>query len=480
MKPLSPQELSDQLSLYIDNELPEAERRELEQYLSTHPEAAEELRQLQFLKQRFQNRQKLPVNVGFWTRLSVALDTLKQEEHNLLPFPRRYLPAATVLGALSMLVVGVILFQQRQPILDFISQKTEEVHQLYEGGLLKGTIIPLLSDIGKDEVLQFALFGTLPLDEKSETALRVDETAEKGYRLEVGKPVEKKIPSLTVKEFYDEIQPTPVQEKMIDSLLRFTKQQLEASVLVAENQAMAISPDLPQLGRVTVSSIAACLEPQQRVRFERFLQLRNAPYTVDPAKVRAEKVDKIFEKIHKPPRPEQFVILTPETLVVHKLELNIDSLREEMQRRMRGHAVEFSFDRLVQRVQRLKTDDGVVVVGTQPMRVSGNRGSFRIEFEARNEELRRAAEIEQFVKPRFPRPNVVFFGREEPFDIEVFMNDSLIPLDEKMDSMIHYMRVGRPKSYGPKLDSLMRHLEHIYADSIRAKKTRMDSRRENE
>lgn len=480
MKRLSPQELSNKLSLYIDNELPDAERHELEEYLSTHPEAAKELHQLQLLRQRLQNKRKLPANIGFWTRLSVAIDKLKEEEHNLLPFPRRYLPAATILGALSMVAVGVILFQQRQPIFDFISQKTEEVHQMYEGGFLRGTIIPLLSDIGKDEVLQFALFGTLPLDEKSETALRVDETAEQGYRLEVGKPVEKKIPSLTVKEFYDEIKPTPVQEKMIDSLLRFTKQQLESSVLVAENQAMAISPDLPQLGRVTVSSIAACLEPQQRIRFEKFLQLRNAPYTVDPAKVRAQKVDKIFEKLHKPSRPEQFVILTPETLVVHKLAINIDSLREEVRRNMSRHAVGFNFDRLAQRVQRLKTGEGVVVVGTQPMRVSGNRGSFRIEFESKDEELRRVAEIEQFVKPRFPRPNIVFFGREEPFDIEFFMNDSLIPLDEKMDSMIRFMREGRPKSYGPKLDSLMRHIEHVYADSVRAKRARMDSRRENE
>lgn len=482
MKPLSRRELSDKLSLYIDNELHEVERRELEEYLATHPEAAEELRQLQLLRQRLQSKPRLPADSAFWHRLSVAIDALKDEEHNLLPFPRRYLPAATVVGVLSMIAVGIILVQQRQPILDFLSQKTEEVHQLYEGSLLKGTIIPLLSDIDKDKVLQFALFGTLPLDEQSETALRVDETAEKGYRLEVGKPLEKKIPALTVKEFYDEIRPTPVQEKMIDSLLRLTKQQLEVSVFVAENQAMAISPDLPQLGRVTISSIAACLEPQQRIRFEKFLQLRNAPYTVDPAKVRAQKVERIFEKLHKPPRPEQFVILTPETLVVHTLDINIDSLRGKVRQKMKSHAGGFNFDRFAQRVQRFKTDDGVVVVGTQPMRISGNRGSFRIEFESRPEELRHGAEIEQFVKPRFPRPNVVFFGREEPLDIEVFMNDPLIPWDEKMDSMLRYTRAGRTKSYGPKLDSLMRHLEQLYADSLRAKGARVEfrSKREHE
>ncbi len=479
MKPWSPRELSEKLSLYLDNELPDAERRELEEYLSTHPEAAEELRQLQLLQRRLQNVPKLPANVGFWTRLSTAIEKLKEEEQNLLPIPRRYLGMATVLGALCMVVVGVVVFQQRQPIIDFLSRKTEEVQHFYEGSLLQGTIIPLLSDLDKDKVLQFALFGTLPLDEKTETALRVDETAEQGYRLEMGKPVEKRVPALTVKEFYQEIRPTPAQEKIIDSLLRMTKQQLEASVLVAENQAMAISSDLPQLGRVMVSSIAACLEPQQRVRFERLLQLRNAPYSVNPTKVRAQKIENLFEKLHKPPRPEQFLILTPETLVVHRLALNIDSLREKMREKM-SHAVGFSFDQLAQRVERIRTENGVVVVGSRPLRISGNRGSFRIEFESGEEEMRRVAEIEQFVRPRFPLPNRVFVQGEELPDIEVFLQDSLVPLDEKLDSMFRFGRAGRLKSYGPKLDSLMRRMEHLYADSLREHRARTPPRRENE
>jgi hypothetical protein len=486
MKRLSPQELSLKLSQYVDGELSAEEARQLEDYLAAHPEASQELRELQALKQHLHNRNKLPAAIGFWTRLSAKLDTVKDEEQNLLPFPRRFLPVATALGVLSMVAVGVILFQQRQPIMDFVSQKTEEVHQMYEGSFLRGAIVPLLSDIDRDQVLQFALFGTLSLDEKSETSLRVDETAEKGYRIEVGKAAkrkttEKAVPALTVKEFYEEIKPTPNQVKTIDSLLRLAQKHLEASVLVAENQAMAIAPDLPEVGRVTVSSIAACLEPHQRARFERFLQLRNAPYAVIPSNFKAKKAEEIFPKLQKSSRPDRFVILTPETLVVHQLEINIDSLREEVHRSMKQFKkVQFNFEQFAQRIRGRNLHDGIVVVGTQPMRVLRNQGSFRIEYETNDTEVPEASEIHRFVKPRFPKPNVLFFGEDAPFDLEVFMNDSLIPFDEKMDSMQQYFRRGRVTSYGPKLDSLMRRIERAYADSLRARKIREWQQREDE
>lgn len=470
MKQFSEQELSYTLSLYLDGELPEREARALEEFLATHPEASQELRELRAMKQILHAKEKLPPDIGFWTRLSVALDHQKAEERNLLPFPRRFVPVATVLGALSMVVVGVIVFQQRDSVLGFLSQKSEEVQQVYESNFLKGAVTPLLANLDNDNVLQFALFGTLPLDEQSATALRVDETTEQGYRIEVGKsrttdpqttgtPREGNFAAVTVSDFYKEIRPTPSQELMIDSVLRLTQKQLVSSVFMAANEALAIDPGLPKLGRVTVSSIAACLEQPQRVRFEKFLKARNAPYSVVSKFIGGDaqrRVHEVFAKLQRPPRPEQFVVVTPETLVFRQLEIDIDSLREQVR-----HAIpktRVNFERFTQQFRSQKKDQHMVFVGTHPMRVRTGEGAFSIEIGAEPQGERQADEFIQIVKPRHPRQNFFFYEYKTPDDATA-VGDSLPFDEERLDSMFQLMQVGKVKSYGPKLDSLMRKME---------------------
>ncbi len=468
MKSMTEQELSYKLSLYLDGELADGEQKELEEYLTLHPEAGKELRELRTMKQLLVSRNSLPSNIGFWTRLSVALDRLKAEEQNLLPFPKRFLPIVTAAGVVSMVVVGMILFQVKGSLFDYVSRKSEQVQQVYEASFLKGAIAPLLSNLNKDKVLQFALFGTLSLDEKSETALRVDETAEKGYRIEFGKPAEQKMPSLTVRQFYDEIKPTRSQELVIDSVLRLTRKQLESCVLVAENQALAIDPGLPQLGRMTVSSIAASLEPVQRARFERLLHSRNAPYSVVSSMAKASHPEEVFGKLRRPNRSDRFVILTPDTLVMRQLEFNIDSLREETLRGLPRMNMTFNFERFAQQLQRLAGQRHTVVVGSQPMRVQGDKHSFSFEFDTNEKEIPEFDGIVQMVRPRLPRPQIFLFHSKTNGEEETFVTDTLEPL-MRIDSMPGYTIVGKPKSYGPKLDSLMRRIDAA-KDSTRVRR----------
>ncbi|MGH2569404.1 MAG: hypothetical protein ACRDGA_13785, partial [Bacteroidota bacterium] len=280
----------------------------------------------------------------------------------------------------------------------------------------------------------------------------------------------KKSSSLTVKEFYDEIKPTQKQALVIDSLLLLTKQQLENSVLVTENQALAIDPGLPQLGRVTVSSIAASLEPQQRVQFEKLLHARNAPYAVVASQVKATPPEEIYVKFPKSPRRGHFVLLTPDTPLVRQLEIDVDSLRDKFDRSMPSSHVRLNFDRFTQQFKQFTTEKGnVVVVGTHPMRVKGSEGSFSFEFETRKEdEVPKPDDIIHIVRPRLPRSDF-FFEHRPPFDVELFMDDSLVPFGEKVDSIIQAIRRGQVKSYGPKLDSLMRRMEQL-SDSTRIRR----------
>jgi hypothetical protein len=482
MQRMTEQELTQKLSLFLDGALSESETDELERYLAEYPDAAAELRELKAVQQLLQSRPALKPDIGFWTRLSVAIDEMKAEEQNLLPFPRRFIPAATLVGALSMVIVGVILFRERDSFFEFISKTSEDVQLAYEGSLLRGAITPLLANIDKDQTLQFALFGSLQLDEQSETSLRVDETTDQGYRIEVGKK-EDVAQKLTLSDLYTEIEPTQKQAEVIDSVLQFGQKQLVRSVLVAENQAVAIGSDLPRLSRVMVSGIAASLEPQQRVRLEKFLQQRNAAYSIVASQEKAAAPEEILGRVRRPHRPERFVVLTPDTMLIEHVALNFDSIHREAARSTRSalEAHARAVENVARQIRMRHPASGTLVVGTTPVHVSGDERSFTIEVrsEEGDDKTFLEGEFVRVVKPRFPKPGARFERRVSvggetygptfpPFDTQF---DSLWRWVERetpegherfriLDSVVLKRLYGdSPKSYGPKLDSLMRKLE---------------------
>ena len=92
------------------------------------------------------------------------------------------------------------------------------------------------------------------------------------------------------------------------------------------------------------------------------------------------------------------------------------------------------------------------------MRVRGDEHSVSFEFDTERREIPEPDKIVQMVRPRLPRPQIFFFRSRSDGREETIVTDSLEPLAQ-LDSMIKYTIVGRPKSYGPKLDSLMRRIE---------------------
>ena len=381
MKPQTKTELSQLLSGYVDGELTPEESREVEALLMQDADARKEFEQLKALKHLLSSKTPLPPSYGFWTRFSTELERRKKEEDNLLPFPRKYVPAVAISGAIVVLVMGVLLFQQRSTLVDYVSKQSERVQKAVEDNVLKGTLMPLFAHIDKNQALQFAMFGTLPLDARAETEMRVNEDSAKGYTIDVDKKGDKKTPTVTVQEFVDEVQPTHMQLQIIDSLLDLGRAKLEGSVFVAEDKAMAVNPELSRLNRVMLSGIAAALEPYQRIRFERFLETRKAPYTLAGGRRGPESPERIYYSMRTPARSPRFVVFSPDTVVMSQFDLDIDSLRrhagqmDEMQRAVAGHVntlIRKMAERDVATSQRYK-------VVAPHVRVYGDSESFSIQ-----------------------------------------------------------------------------------------------------
>jgi hypothetical protein len=189
--------------------------------------------------------------------------------------------------------------------------------------------MPLFENIDKDRALEFSLFGKLKLDEKSQTSLCVDNQLEKGYRIEVGRDTGDKAKGMTFDRFVKEVKPTAEQKRIIDSLLELTGRRIESSVLIGENNSMAIAPDLPKLNRIMVANIASCLGPSQQASFRRLLEANDAPYTVRVPQGRPSGRH-FLQNIPRSPHGNRFVIVTPDTMVYSSIHVDFDSLRRRM------------------------------------------------------------------------------------------------------------------------------------------------------
>ncbi|MEX0601781.1 MAG: hypothetical protein WD295_00475, partial [Bacteroidota bacterium] len=376
-------ELRASLSLYIDGGLDAEQERHIEEAIASNPELEREVRELRRMKELLGSRPPLPANPVFWSRLASELDRRKEEEENLLPFPQRYVPAVAAVGIVAFIAVGVMLIVQREPLLQYLAEQSETVQQVYENTLLKGNILPLFADLDKNQVLQFAMFGTLPLDARAETALRVDESSESGYRIEVGRTAEERQPAVTVDDLYREVEPTDLQVRMIDSLLASVQERIAESAFFSENNALAIDPDLPRLNRMVVSSIAANLGPAQRDRFNRFLKARHAAYAVAPEDPLLPDHPSTRPFVGGVGRPGRFLVITEDSMMMTPPEFTFRStVRMDHHPHPADPAVHAKIERLF---QRFVENDSIVVrisgAARHAMRVLGSNDFFRIQVE---------------------------------------------------------------------------------------------------
>lgn len=425
MKSLPPEKLSQLLSAYADGELDAEQTAAVEEYLAVNEEARTELQRLRAVKKLVGSHPPISPDPAFWTRLSARIREKQEEESNLLPFPKRFAPAVAAFAVVAMLAVGVALFENRTAVEQFLAEKSEQVQGVYENGILKGSLLPLFSNISKDQVLQFAMFGTLPLDAKAETALRVDESAPQGYRIELGKRSEAKAPSVTVDKLMAEVRPTPIQKKAIDSLLANARKRIGSAVLVAENNALAVDPELSRLNKVVLSGIAECLEPAQRVKLERFLEFHKAPFAIE-SNVTAQPQPKRFVRGETSKSPERFIVITPDTFAMTELPIDIEMFRQQVvasqSELVEVHARMQSLVRHFQQREAARTR--MMNIPSPSVRISGDSEFLEIEFQPNWAPMN--FDTMGFIvrsRPRMPRPPRS--GRVEirGFDREIRVED---------------------------------------------------------
>lgn len=371
--------ISLQLSLYLDGELSSAESRAVEELISNDQQVRREFEQLQAMHSMLADREALPENPFLPERIMNRIHAQEADVESDRIIPRRFMPATATLAVVLLSSIAVFAWMQRDQIVQYVADTGTQMQQTYEESILKGWIMPLFERTDRDQVLHFAMFGTLPLDSGDGTVLRVDESIEDGYRIELASGSGGQQPMASLSELYEEIQPTDSQRRVFDTLFQYAQQQIESSVLMNDDKELAIDPAISTYQKVILSGIAASLEEEQLARFERFLTKRNTPYTfvAHASATQAathEAPTQMIRKITSSRVPEEFVVLAHDERSPVRIRLDMDSLRRLMRVvENRMPRLDVRFEQLA-RMYRNSDSPRVETVSTAPVHVisSGN------------------------------------------------------------------------------------------------------------
>ncbi|MDP1675976.1 MAG: hypothetical protein Q8L88_03850 [Bacteroidota bacterium] len=457
MNQLSQKELEQIISQYLDGELDSVETKKLEEYLSTHPSVMRDVEILRTTKQTLSRKEKLPKDDWFWLKLSNKLEQKEFHSHRIMPGARSVF-AFSSLASIIFVIVGIIYFRETPIFHKFFMDRKNLVENVYRNNIMTGNILPLFSNLSKEDVLNFALFGSIGIDSANNTSLTVRNSEDKSSQIQIVRNEKLPAPPVTIHDFAKEIGITTNQQEMVDSILGSYKEKLQASVLVSENDEVAIHAELIDLNRAMVSTIASCLEPVQRTRFQKFLDVRKAPYAV--VAVNAPKLEPhvIWNNIPKVSSSHNYVVISHDTVEFAEMRINVDSIREVAHRhemRYQRLITERMVTELTERQQR--AEENLVKMGQNRIRIQSSSGAFQIHFEAPGA-LSNEAEMVEMVKPRFRIPaspramvNEVTIIGDSAFSFEIPTDDQTVRVFKRLPKGEFHFEIVDSMMRGPKM-----------------------------
>ncbi len=143
------------LSAYLDDELSQSEKTEVEKLLATSLELQKQLEDLKKVKQLGNSVKRIPESPFFETRLMAAIEGQKNEPSKI----KRWIPAAA-LAVVTIIIMVVLKFNP-----GLIDHMWEDQKVAIEG-FYKENLQPVLlaANLTNEDIFNFAFNNELPLD----------------------------------------------------------------------------------------------------------------------------------------------------------------------------------------------------------------------------------------------------------------------------------------------------------------------------
>lgn len=305
----------EMLSAYIDGELSVDEVKYLEEKLAVSKDLQQKFVELKRVKELSQTSfSKVEPSPYFETKLIANLESDHQKKFKF----GKWIPVAGI----SLVTVVLMLFLRSNP--DFFESVIEEQKSKI-AGLYTDNLKPLFITAGltNEDVFNFALHRKLPIDKEKGQYLFLGTNDDGSEYFEI------KTASFTdtqndFDKFIAALDLNENQKEKIDSILESYAEDMQAQVLVNENNTVAISPKLWNYNKAIFADVMAFAKDCNYEQYDKIM----------PAEFHRIDRPQLMEiaEVVKAAEDSDYIFMTPDTIFIESYTFDTKKYNDEMKK----------------------------------------------------------------------------------------------------------------------------------------------------
>jgi hypothetical protein len=313
------------LSAYLDGELSQEEKKYIEEKIKYSLELQKELSDLKKLKDVTSTSiDRISDSPYFETRVMTALS---QSSTSKAKF-KKWIPAIS----LTVLTLGLMVLLKLNPNLinDVIEKQKSNITGFY-----KENLRPLLyaANLTNEDIFNFAVYQQLPLDSTKNQVLKLGSDPQGSDYFEIKKVENASVirPADNLQKFVSALKLNKEESDQIDSIISSYADQLSSSVLVNEQNSVAINPTIWNTRKAILADILSFAKKHASNDLEKLI-----PHQM------AEIDEGSFAKLvstSKKAKDNQYIFCTPDSIFkedfvfdISQFKKNIEKMEKEFKR----------------------------------------------------------------------------------------------------------------------------------------------------
>jgi len=300
------------LSAYLDDELSQSEKTEIEKLLASSLELQKQLEDLKKVKQLGNSVKRIPESPFFETRLMAAIEGQKNESSKI----KKWIPA----GSLAVVTIIIMVVLKFNPGL--IDRMWEDQKVAIEG-FYKENLQPVLvaANLSNEDIFNFAFNNELPLDNTRQQYLLLgyDDSGKEFFEI---RNSDQKIKRQSYTEFITAMNLDAEQKEIVDSIIGSYSKALEGQVLVNEKNTIAINQNLWNFRKAIFADLLVASEKLNKAKFNRIVP---AGITDDEKVVVVNTLEKL-----KNVSGDQYIFVTPDSIFADSYQFDSEDFEKEM------------------------------------------------------------------------------------------------------------------------------------------------------
>jgi len=229
------QNTKEQISAYLDDEIPKPEKELLENKIISSPELRAELQTGRKVKEQLASLKRLPEDEYFSSRLMERINGSKKSD-NLFSFIKRPMAA---FGIITICLMGILkLYPDLFPT--FLSTQKTNFIDFYTQNLKPFIYV---ADLNSEDIFNFAFNNNLPLNKEDRQILQLDRDANGNQFVEV-KYAGNTASVFNLPVFVKSLKLNNSQKHAVDSILLSYSDEISSHILVNEKNTVAVSPSI--------------------------------------------------------------------------------------------------------------------------------------------------------------------------------------------------------------------------------------------